>query len=71
MDTVPYRRCTACHAVIEPGEQHWTLSASRAHYERDYCCRCVGVVTKPLQRSILGQLLEDSRQAELKRRPRR
>jgi hypothetical protein len=71
MDTVPFRRCTACHAVIEPGEQHWTLSPDRVHYERDYCVRCVSLSMLPLRRSVLGQLLEDERQAGLRKRAKR
>lgn len=71
MDTIPFRRCHACHAVIEPGEQHWTLSQTPREHAKDYCCRCVGLTLLPLRRSILGQLLEEHRQGELKKRARR
>lgn len=71
MDTVPYRRCAACHAVIEPGEQHWTLSQTPHSYAVEYCCRCVHVTAPLMRRTVLGQLLEDHRQAELKKRARR
>jgi hypothetical protein len=71
MDTVPFRRCACCHNAIEPGEQHWTLSGTPAQYPKDYCVWCVRIDARPLKRSVLGELLEDQRQAELKRRPRR
>jgi hypothetical protein len=71
MDTVPFRRCSACHAVIDLGETHWTSSGWPADHPRDYCTRCVGLIPRPMKRSILGQLLEEARQAELKRRARR
>jgi hypothetical protein len=71
MDTVPFRRCAACHAVIEPGEQHWTLSQTPRSSAREYCIWCVRIDGRMRGRTILGQLLEDERQAVLKRRARR
>jgi hypothetical protein len=71
MDTVPYRRCTACHAVIEPGEQHWTLSQTPSRYAQDYCRSCVHVTAPLMRRTVLGELLEQHRQSGLKKRGRR
>ena len=71
MDTIPFRRCVACHAVIEPGEQYWTRHGGPHDVDREYCIRCVGLNLLPMRRSVLGQLLEDQRQGALKRRGRR
>lgn len=71
MDTVPFRRCHCCHKAMEPGEQHWTLSGRPGEHPRDYCVWCVRIDARPMRRSVLGELLEDHRQAELKRRARR
>lgn len=71
MDSLPFRRCTSCRKAMEPGEQHWTLSGTPGEDPRDYCIWCVRIDARPMKRSVLGQLLEHQRQADLKRRARR